>query len=91
MNAVSSNHPELVVYTLSYHDDFKYKGSVEFKYRADSALVNNHQNANGVFRFSIDGNDKKVVSDHLMAGSWFVKNFDVEPGFHSLEWTYMKY
>jgi hypothetical protein len=44
-----------------------------------------------VFRFTIDGKDMKMTSDHLMSGIWFTKNFEIEPGYHTLEWSYMKY
>ena len=50
-------NPELAVYTIVFKDEFLYPGSVEFKYRADSALINENSNVNGVFRFSIDGKD----------------------------------
>jgi hypothetical protein len=32
-----------------------------------------------------------VASDHLLSGTWFTKTYEIEPGFHTLEWQYMKY
>ena len=57
--------PELSVLKLAYRDTFLYKGAVEFKYRANSALIN-HKTPNGIFKFTVDGKHMKPISDHLM-------------------------
>lgn len=54
-------------------------------------MINEHSNVNGVFKFTIDGKDFSLANDHLLSGTWFTHKFDVEPGFHVLEWVYMKY
>ena len=47
--------------------------------------------ANGIFKFTIDGVDQNVVSDHLMSNLWIPIERDVTPGFHIMEWRFSKY
>lgn len=77
-------------YTLSFEENFLYRGSVEFRFRSFTKIIN-QTIANGIFTFSIDGVDQQVVSDHLLAGIWIPIQKDIEPGFHLLEWKYYKY
>jgi len=42
---------------------------VEFKYRANSKVINNMMQ-NGVFKFFIDGVDQNVASDYIEMGLW---------------------
>ena len=88
--AKDQSQPELSVYQLSYGDTFLYKGKVEFKYRANTALIN-HKTPNGIFKFTIDGKHKKPLSDHLLQGQWVTVSYEVPPGFHRFEWSYSKY
>ena len=89
--ALSHDTVELAEYKLVMHETFLFKGSIEFRYRANAALINGYATPNGVFKFFIDGQDMRVVSDHFLQGQWITSKFDIPAGFHTLEWAYMKY
>jgi hypothetical protein len=89
--AMSYDTVELAEYKLVIRDTFHFAGSVEFRYRANTALVNGYKTPNGVFKFLVDGWDMRAVSDHYLHGQWITSSFDIPPGFHVLEWVYLKY
>jgi hypothetical protein len=82
--------PEMQEYVLRYSETFLVHGTVDFKYRAYTKIINKHIKS-GVMSFFIDGIDQNIASDHLMAGTWIDVGRDVDPGFHHMEWRYRKY
>jgi hypothetical protein len=50
------------MYTLKYEEKFLYRGSVEFRYRANTRMIRG-KTKNGVFKFSVDGEDLKVAEE----------------------------
>jgi hypothetical protein len=75
---------------LTYSDTFLFQGTIEFRYRANTKIIGGKM-ANGIFKFTIDGVDQNVVSDHLMSNLWIPIERDVTPGFHIMEWRFSKY
>lgn len=88
--AWNKNQSELVRYSIEYSGNFLFPGTVEFRYRANSKLINGLVR-NGVFKFYIDGIDQNVASDYLLSGLWMTIERDVTPGFHQMKWVYSRY
>mmetsp|Transcript_2699 Transcript_2699/g.4563 ORF Transcript_2699/g.4563 Transcript_2699/m.4563 type:complete len:199 (+) Transcript_2699:381-977(+) len=77
-------------FVIEYSDLFLFKGSVEFKFRYYTKMVN-WTIPNGIFSFQIDDVNQNVASDSLLAGLWTTVERDVSPGFHKLTWRYTVY
>lgn len=88
--AWNKNQSELVSYSIEYSGNFLFPGTVEFRYRASSKLINGLVR-NGVFKFYIDGIDQNVASDYLLSGLWMTIERDVTVGFHQMKWVYQRY
>ena len=73
------------------HEQFLLDGSIEFRYRANTALLDDYRTPNGVFQFIVDGEDQGATNDYLIQGQWITDKFEVSSGFHTLEWVYLKY
>ena len=78
------------MYTLKYEEKFLYRGSVEFRYRANTRVIRG-KTKNGVFKFSVDGVDLNVADELIQSGTWQTYSADLEPGYHTLQWQYIRY
>jgi hypothetical protein len=88
--AWNQSQPELIEYSLSYSDTFLYHGSVEFRHRSYSKLVDGLFK-NGEFKFLVDGVDQNVGSDSLTNGLWSTIERDISSGFHQIKWVFTRY
>lgn len=74
---------EKVEYYLTYSDTFLYDGKVEFRYRANSKMIDGKL-LNGLFKFTIDGVDQMATPTVQTSGIWTDVDREVTAGFHKL-------
>ena len=87
---INNNETSISSYYLEYDDNFLYRGSVEFKYRANMRQSSNGV-VNGIFIFTVDDIDQNVGSDYFESGMWNVIIRELPPGPHRLVWKYTRY
>jgi hypothetical protein len=78
---------EKVEYYLTYSDTFLYDGKVEFRYRANSKMIDGKL-LNGLFKFTIDGVDQMATPTVQTSGIWSDVSREVTAGFHKLQWSF---
>lgn len=90
---LNNSETSISSYYLEYSDNFLYRGSIEFKYRANTRLINRESSSvvNGIFTFTIDDIDQNVGSDYFESGMWNVIERELPPGPHRLVWKYTRY
>ena len=56
---LNNSETSISSYYMEYSDNFLYRGSIEFKYRANTRLINRESSSvvNGIFTFTIDDID----------------------------------
>lgn len=75
---------------MTYSDTFLYGGTVNFRFRALTKLIEGTMQ-NGIFKFKIDDVDQKVAEDYRTTGVWTDIQRPVSPGSHKLQWSFLKY
>ena len=73
-------------FELSFYVDIVESGKVEFEFKADT-----RGNLDGKFTFVLDIFEELQFSNRNLSHKWQNASFDLEPGFHELNWVYFKY